>query len=234
MTEEIDFETYLSISNEKFEIFLFDKKKLKNLYIDELKVNNKFNFIDFNNLSIFLDNNILKIEKLSGKFIKNIFLIIENKKIFQTDIGIKKKNYNNLINQKLLENTLTELKDLFKENYQEQHIMHIVIKNYLINEKNYSSFKSDLNSEYLCLEVNFSYISNDLVNEFEKVLEKYQIKISQYMNGSYIKFFFKDDPLKLPEMANRLRNGFNRNEATLVPKSIENKGFFEKFFQLFS
>ena len=234
MTEEIDFETYLSISNEKFEIFLFDKKKLKNLYIDELKVNNKFNFIDFNNLSIFLDNNILKIEKLSGKFIKNIFLIIENKKIFQTDIGIKKKNYNNLINQKLLENTLTELKDLFKENYQEQHIMLIVIKNYLINEKNYSSFKSDLNSEYLCLEVNFSYISNDLVNEFEKVLEKYQIKISQYMNGSYIKFFFKDDPLKLPEMANRLRNGFNRNEATLVPKSIENKGFFEKFFQLFS
>ena len=31
-----------------------------------------------------------------------------------------------------------------------------------------------------------------------------------------------------------VRNGCNENEVILVPKNIENKGFFEKFFQLFS
>jgi hypothetical protein len=35
-------------------------------------------------------------------------------------------------------------------------------------------------------------------------------------------------------MASKLKNGFNKNEVRLISKNIENKGFFEKFFQLFS
>jgi hypothetical protein len=35
-------------------------------------------------------------------------------------------------------------------------------------------------------------------------------------------------------MASKLKNGLNKNEITLVSKNTENKGFFEKFFQLFS
>jgi hypothetical protein len=65
-------------------------------------------------------------------------------------------------------------------------------------------------------------------------MEKYQIKVSHYMSESYIKEFFKDDDLELSVMANKLRNGYNHNEVILIPKNIKNKGFFEKFFQLFS
>ena len=32
----------------------------------------------------------------------------------------------------------------------------------------------------------------------------------------------------------KLNNGLNKNEVTLVSKTPENKGFFERFFQLFS
>jgi len=234
MIEEADFETYLSITNNKFEIFLFDKKNFKNLYKNELELDNEFNYINLKDLSKFLDNNIFKIEKLAGTFIKNIFLIIECEKNLNVDICVKKKNYDNLINQKNLENTLTEVKDLFKENYQEQNIMHMIISNYLINGKNYSLFISDLNSDHLCLEINFISISNDLVFAFDKILEKYQIKISQYLNRNYVKNFFKEDNIELSEMAHKLINGYNDNEVMLVPKNIENKGFFEKFFQLFS
>jgi hypothetical protein len=234
MIEEIDFETYLYISKDKFQIFLFDKKKLKNLYKQEFKLYNQFNFQDLNNLSKFLDDNIYKIEKLAGNFIKNIFLIIENDQNLHVSIAVKKKNYDNSINQKYLENILIELKDLFKESYQEQNIMHMVLNNYFINGKNYSSFKSDLYGDYLCLEVNFESISNDLLFAFEKVLKKYQIKISQYLDGHYVKNFFKEDDIEISEMAHKLRNGFNDNEIVLVPKNIENRGFFEKFFQLFS
>ena len=77
-------------------------------------------------------------------------------------------------------------------------------------------------------------ISNNTMFVFDKTLEKYQIRISQYLNGHYIKNFFNDENLELSEMANRLQNGYNHNEVILVPKNIENKGFFEKFFQLFS
>ena len=233
MIEE-DFETYLNITKNKLEIFLFDKKNYKNLYKDEFELKNELNFIDLNILSKFLDNNIFKIEKLVGGFIKNIILIIESEKIFYLNIGIKKKNYENSVNKKYLENILTELKDLFRENYQEQHIMHIIINNYWINGKNYSLFVDGLNSDHLCLEVNFTSIPNEIVFIFDKILEKYQIKINQYMDGIYISNLFKGKNLETPVMADKIKNGFNENEIALVPKNIKNKGFFEKFFQLFS
>ena len=65
-------------------------------------------------------------------------------------------------------------------------------------------------------------------------MEKYQIKISQYMCGKYIKDYFNEDNNELSSSAYKLKNGMNSNEVILVPKNIENKGFFEKFFQLLS
>ena len=49
MIEEVDFETYLFVSKKKFEIFLLDKKNLKNLYNEELVIDN--NYEDLNDLS---------------------------------------------------------------------------------------------------------------------------------------------------------------------------------------
>ena len=232
MAEEIDFETYLSISKNKFEIFLFDNINLKSLYQNELKLESSI--IDLEKLSKFLDENIFKIEKFAGKFIENIFLIIENDENFQVNICIKKKNYDKLINKKTLENTLTEVKDLFKEAYQDQIIMHMIVNNYLINGKNYNSYIDNLQSDNLCLEVNFLCISKNMAINLNKILEKYQIKIKQYLNARYIKNFTKVENIKIPEMAYMLKNGYNNNEVILVPKNTENKGFFEKFFQLFS
>jgi hypothetical protein len=54
------------------------------------------------------------------------------------------------------------------------------------------------------------------------------------MSGKYIQNFFARDNSELSAMASKLKNGFNKNEVILVSKNIENKGFFEKFFQLFS
>ena len=234
MIEGIDFETYLYISKDKLQLFVLDKKQLRNLYNQELKTNIDFNFFDFNNLSNFLDQNIYKIEKLVGNFIKNIILVIESDDNLKVNISIKKKNYDNSINQKFLENNLIELKDLFRENYQEQTIMHMIVCNYIVNGQKYPSFKSNLISDNLYLEVKFVSISNELVILLDKVLEKYQIKISQYMCGNYIKNFIEKENNEISLVAYKLRNGYNDDEVNLVPKNSENKGFFEKFFQLFS
>ena len=91
MTDELDFETYLSISPYKIAIYLLDKKKMTNLYFKEQNFYNKDIFSDLNILKEFLVNNIFKIEKLLGKFIKNITLIIENNNILILNVGLKKK-----------------------------------------------------------------------------------------------------------------------------------------------
>ena len=180
MIEDLEFETYLYISKDKFQIFVLNKKKLKNLYSQELKIEHQFDFKDANILLNFLDKNIYKIEKLIGNFIKNIILIVENEKNLKINIGIK-KSYETSLKHKSFSSNLTELKDLFKKNYQDQTIMHMCIINYIIDGKRYSSFDTKLINDYFCIEVSFIAIDNKLVFALDNVLEKYQIKIKQYM-----------------------------------------------------
>jgi hypothetical protein len=231
MIEDLDFETFLYISKNKYQISVYDKNTSKNLYNEEIRNNNE---IELNILSNFLDKNIYKIEKIIKNFIKNIILIIENDKILEVDISLKKKNYEKNIDQKNLENSLVEVKDVFKENYQDQIIMHMIV---ISNDKNENHFllnNDNKDGDYLFLEVNFISIPSNFTFYFDKLLESYQIKISRYMSGKYINSYIGEDATELSLIANKLNNGLNKNEVQLVSKNVENKGFFEKFFQLFS
>ena len=231
MTQVTDFETFLFISKNKYQIFVYDKDNLKNLYNEEIKFNDG---IELDNLSNFLDENIYKIEKKINNFIRNIILIIEDDRVLELGISIKKKYYEKHIDQKYLESSLVELKEVFKENYQDQTIMHMIIVNNDKNENNFQLNNLNNNDDCLFLEVIFISIPNNLTFYLDKLLENHQIKIRRYMSGNYIKSYFDKDETNLSMMANKLNNGLNINEVQLVSKSIKNSGFFEKFFQLFS
>jgi len=86
----------------------------------------------------------------------------------------------------------------------------------------------------MCVEVKFISISNVLIKEISNVLEKYQIRIDNFLEKKYIENSFKGEHLDLSLIAYKIQSGLNHNEIALVPKSLKKKGFFEKFFQLFS
>ena len=234
MIEELSLDAYLSISQKKFEIYLLDKKNLKNIYKKEFHFENDTDQIDYNLLGDFLDKNIFKIEKLTGNFLKSISLIIENYNILNFSIGIKKKNYGEKINKQYLEGSLIELKDLFKENYQNNKIIHFIINRYLIDDINYTSFDQEINGEFICVEAKFISVPSILIKEISDVLAKYQIKIGSLFEKNYIQNFFEEQSLELTISAHKIKSGLNQNEISLVSKSYKKKGFFEKFFQLFS
>jgi len=231
MIENSDFETFLYISKKKYQIFVYDKINLKNLYYEEVENDDQ---IELNILSKFIDDNIYKIEKMIKNFIRNIILITEDDKVLDIGISLKKKIYEKNVDQKHLENSLVEVKDIFKQNYQDLIIMHMII---VEKENNFLLNNANNNDDYLFLEVNFISIPNSFTFNFDKLLENHQIKIKRYMSGYYIKSFFdkeSKESIELFVMANNLNDGLNKNEVKLVSKDKENKGFFEKFFQLFS
>jgi hypothetical protein len=101
------------------------------------------------------------------------------------------------------------------------------------NDKNENNILLN-NDNNLILEVNFISIVNNFTFYFDKLLESHQITISRYMSGKYIKSYNGEDSTEISVIANKLNNGLNKNEVRLVSKNVKNKGFFEKFFQLFS
>ena len=230
MIENSDFETFLYISKSKYQIFVYDKNNLKNLYNEEIENNDE---VELNILSKFLDDNIYKIEKIIKNFIKNIILIIEDDKVLEIGLSIKIKNYEKQLDYKYVKNSLIEAKNIFNENYPDLVIMHMVIVDNDMSKKLLSNSEK-INDNYLYLEVNFICFSNSYTHILDKLLGNHQIKIKQYMSGNYVKNFLGEDENMIPVIANKLNNGFNKNEVKVISKNTENKGFFERFFQLFS
>ncbi len=234
MNTELDFETYLYISNNKYIISTFDKKDYSLIYKNEFNYENKFSELNYNFLSEFLDKNIFKIEKLIKKFIKDIFLVIENNSHFNILISIKKKNDGNLINKKNLEYTFVELNDVFNKNYPDNILLHMTVNNFIVDGKIFPSLIFDLKCYYFCLEVNFISLPRKIIFNLEKTLKNYQIEINKILSGNYVKSFAVNNQIELCQMSQQINNGFNKNEIILISKNnVENKGFFEKFFHLF-
>ena len=234
MNKEIDFETYLIISYGKFEIFLLDIKNHKDIYQEELKFRDISEKLDFNLLNDFLENNIFKIEKLAGNFVNNINIVIENKSILTSNISIKKKNYTGEITSVILESMLTDVKDLFKENYNQYKLIHMIIDKYIIDGVSYSSLQDQISNDEICLEIKLISIPNLLILEIENILKKYQIQVNNFLDKGYVKDFFLDKQLDISQMAHNLKNGMNKKEVQITSKYTKKIGFFEKFFQLFS
>ena len=88
MIENSDFETFLYISKSKYQIYVYDKNNLKSLYNEEVESSDE---IELNILSKFLDDNIYKIEKKIKNFIRNIILIVDDDKLLEIGISLKKK-----------------------------------------------------------------------------------------------------------------------------------------------
>jgi len=112
--------------------------------------------------------------------------------------------------------------------------MHILLNNQLVYNNIETSFIENENTNSQCLEVSFITIPNDLIINLNKVLQEYQIKISKFIDGKYVKNYFKYDELELSLATHKLINGFNDNEVIIVPKNTENQRFFERFFNVFS
>ena len=234
MNEVTDFETYLIISHKKFEIYLLDIKNFKNLHKEEFNIQINLEKIDLNLLSEFLEKNIFRIEKVAGNFVNNINVIIENNSILNFDISIKKKNYSEYITNSFLEKTLSDVKDLFQESYNQYKLMHMLINKYIIDGISYSSLKDKINGNEIFLEIKLISISNLITSEIENILKRYQIRVNNYLDKSYIKNFYREEKIDISQKAHKLLNGLNRNEVRIISRTMQKHGFFEKFFQLFS
>ena len=233
MSNEVNFETYLFISKKKFIIRVIHNSSFKKIYSEQILLDDNSE-LDFEILNEFLEKNIFKFEKFLKNFIKNIYIILDSKEFFPVRISLKKNNNGNLINSTSLIYPLNNLKNSFKSNYNDKKIIHILIENYLIDNKKYLSLPKNLKCNFFCLDVNFICLSNVFVDKLETVLKKYHVQVNQILSANYIENFSSQGFENIFTTASRIKSGCNENEVFLVNKTSENKGFFEKFFDFFN
>ena len=234
MSNKINFETYLFINKKKFIIYVINNTSLEKIYSEEVLFKNNYEKLNYNELNQFLEKNIFKIEKILGDFIKNIYLILDSDEFFPVKFSIKKNNNGNYINSEALLHPLNDLKNLFQSNFVNKKIIHILIENYFIDNENYLSLPQNLRCKYFSLDVNFICLPNNFIEDLAAILKKYHILLNQIFCADYVENFIDQNHQNIFTTANRIKSGLNENEVLLVSKSDKNKGFFERFFDLFN
>ena len=233
MDDNLNYETHLLISSKKLIISVISNLD-KKIYQEELILQNNSREPNFEKLDQFLNENIFKIEKKLKNFIKKTSVILDLDVFLTVEISIKKNNYGNFFNIKNLNHLLYEAKDCCKKTIDKQRIVHMVINNYQFDNKSYSYLPDNIKCNSYSLDIKFHCIPIELVENLEKVLKKYQISLSQVVNSQYVRNFLSNKQNDLFLMTKKVISGHNPNEVLFVDKIPKNKGFFEKFFNLFN
>jgi len=234
MSNDVNFEAYLFISPQKMIISINDSINFKTIYQNEVLIDVELREFNYEKVDSFLDKNIFLIEKTLKKFVKKIDLIIDSNVFFSVLISLKNKNYDEVITQKTLDYLLKEAKSQCQETIHGKKIIHMIIDNYLMDNKDFKFLTLDDKCNSFSIDLRFICLSEHIIKNFEKILNKYQISLGKIVNAEYIKKYFENYTIDTFNMANRIINGCNKNEVRIVTKKYKIKGIFERFFDLFS
>ncbi len=234
MTNKVDFRTYLYLNHNQFIIYVEEILTNEKIYSEKLEIEENFTEFKFSKLDEFLDFNILKIEKKLNSFIKDIYIILDSNKFHSIKLSIKKDNNGNLINSDALIHPLNDLKNLCQSNLQNEKIIHFLIEKYVIDDKNYKILPENVNCNIFSLDTEFICLSKNLIENIEKILNKYHISLNQILSANYVEKFKDNTDSTIFTTAGRIISGHNSNEVLLVGKINKKQGFFERFFNFFN
>ena len=234
MNEGLKFETYLLIEKKKLVICAIKKKTFEVIFKEEKLFDDHNEDSKLKILDKFLAQNILKIEKNLKNFVKDTYIILDNREFFPIEISIKKDHNGSSISQENLINPLNVLKNLCQFSFKDKKIIHMLIENYQIDGKDYSFLPENLKCNSFSLDIKFICLSKNLIEHYGSILKRYHVLVNQILNAEYIKQFQDQQNPDIYTTASRIISGYNNNEIFLVNKTQKNKGFFEKFFDLFS
>ena len=234
MNNDLNFEVFLFFSPEKIIISVNRKTDFKIIFKDEFFFKNISAQLNFDKLETFLNENIFKVEKILGNFVEKMNIVIETTDFFNLQISMKKNNYNGNIDSSIILYLIKSAKYQCEKTIQNMRIIHILIDNYLIDNVNFTELPINQKCKNFSLDISFICLPDELIKHIEKTLKKFQISVNQILSASYIDKYVSDRDINFFEMTSKIIEGHNKNEVKLVNKTSKNKGFFEKFFDLFS
>ena len=233
MRDDLNFEVFLFFGPEKIILSVNRKSDFESVFKEEFFIDEKSTHLDFEKLNFFLNENIFKIEKILSNFIEKINLIIKSSDFFNLQLSIKKHDYNKKINLNTISSLLKDAKYHCNNTIQKNKIIHILIDNYIIDNHTYTDVPLNQKCENFSLDISFVCIPEVIVRKIEGILKTYQITLNNIVSSSYIEGYLKDESVNYFHMVSKIIDGYNKNEIKLTNKTLKNKGFFEKFFDLF-
>ncbi len=236
---ERKFAIYLEFNYSRLNLAAFSKTSDKLEYYKEQTYKSYFdNYkeLNFEKLEKFLEENILAIEKSTGEFVRDIYLIVETPQSISIKLSVTKNNEGNKIIKEDAMYLVQDAKQQLMKSNQDLGIIHIIVENYVLDDVKYKFLPLEKKCTKFSIDIKFICFPKDLLKSFERLFLKQQIDIIQFVCSNYIKkfeFVDVDKEKNICEYAKDIVQGINKQEVVSIPKELEKKGFFEKLFHFF-
>ena len=188
MSDE-NFNFYLDLGSSKIRAVAFNKFNKDEKFIVEkgnilsLK-KDKLNFFETDKI---IEDIIYELEKKTKVYANNISLMLDTPDTLFVSLSISKKNDGKLIEKKNIQYLVQDAKQQIQKFYPDQNIIHIIIGNYKIDNKDYDYLPSNIKCKIFSIDVSFICFPKILTKSLERIFKKNQISINQFLCSSYTK-----------------------------------------------
>ena len=184
-----NYDVYFDFGSSKIRVGAFDKDNLKKDFYCESN-----NFLDQSNLETYIQKIIFDLEKKTEEYLDEVNLLVDNSKMLSVGISLSKKIDKSELKKEDIQFLVQDAKQQILRNYSNYNIIHIIIKNYRIDNIDYIFLPTKINCNLLSLDIIFLCFPKENISYIKKIFSKFHVSIKQIYCSSYIKSFnYKDD-----------------------------------------
>ena len=220
------------MSNKKHDVY-FDlgSSKIRAGAIDKDNHSNNFYcesnfFFDQLNIEEELQKIIYNLEKHTKKYVNEISLMVDNPKMISIGISISKKIDGLRFKKEDIQFLIQDSKQQIISNYNSMNIIHIIIKNYKIDETDYTSLPEDANCDLLSLDLIFICLPKRNIDYIQKLFSKFDVSVNQIFCSSYAKAFNYKNNFSTTNKISFIDIGLDKTSVTCFKNDMIN------FFQI--
>ena len=231
-----NFDIYLNLCPTKLSIAAFEKFGGHSPFFKEYNCVTNLNKdqLNFENAEKTIEKNIFEIEKKTGEFLNDIYLMVETPESISINLSLIKDNEGKKIEKKIVQYLVQDAKQQILRSHHSKKIIHIIISTYVIDNIVYDYLPLDINCNKFSIDIKFICFPKNLVKKLEELFNNHQIFINKIICTNYAKLFTKNKYCaNVCESGLKLVQGINKQEVVIVPKKLEKKGFFERLFHFF-
>ena len=231
-----NFDIYIDLSSNKLSIGAFEKLTGHITFFKEYNclTNLNKNQLNFTNTEKIIEKNIFEIEKETGEFLNDIYLMVETPDSISINLSLIKDNEGKKIEKKNVQYLVQDAKQQILRSYHSKKIVHIIISNYVIDNVVYNYLPLDINCNKFSIDIKFICFPKNLIKKLEEIFNNHEIFINKIICSNYAKSFTKNMPCtNICECGLKLVQGINKQEVVIIPRKLEKKGFFERLFYFF-
>ena len=184
--EKNNLSTIIDFGSTNLRLGVFDEK-LSNLFFKTKEVNQNDNFENYvKSINLI----IREAEKKISTHLENITVLYDTPEICSVDICIKKKldqmtNFNENILSMIL-----EANNLINNHYQNKKIIHLIIKKYIINDKEFFNIPDEIPKlDSLILEIKLILLPYSRYKNVIEIFNKNNLKVLNFFSSSLVKSF---------------------------------------------